>query len=382
MIEALRRMRDEEGETHVFAVVRIGLGLLWLHEALYASRSLAEGFFRDRYFWPALPLALLPGRSLFAALVALRLPLALLTLVGWRARPALLASALIELYTLLADRLAFHNYRYTLALFTLLLALAPCTNELVLLRKRGARPSGLPAQESSEGSLNRLVGAQQAEPAQGQLLWTRSLAQIQVALMYLASGGSKLLDPDWRQGRVISDGITRFRGVALARGAPSWALDFLARPEVSATLAHGAIGSELFLAVGLLVPRLRALALWWGVWFHLLIQGTTSVAIFTWLMLLVYALFALPATGERQLIFDPTRRRDRALRLFVRAIDWLARFTARPRAGAAFTVVDRDGRRRVGAGALAGIARATPILFPAWLPLEVVARLARSSNAD
>jgi hypothetical protein len=37
-------------------------------------------------------------------------------------------------------------------------------------------------------------------------------------------------------------------------------------------------------------------------------------------------------------------------------------------------VVDRDGRARAGLEALATIARATPLLFPSWVPLAALAR--------
>ena len=137
---------------------------------------------------------------------------------------------------------------------------------------------------------------------------------------------------------------------------------------VGIALAKLAIATELFLAFGLWRPRTRAFALWWGVMFHLTIEATSRVEIFTWLSLTVYVLFATPDVRARRLVGDP----NSALVRVVRGLDWLDRFEVDT--GPTIAVIDRDGTRRTGLGAAVGIARAIPMFFPLWLPLAALER--------
>jgi hypothetical protein len=103
--------------------------------------------------------------------------------------------------------------------------------------------------------------------------------------------------------------------------------------------------------------------------FHLAIQATTTVAIFSWLMILTYALFAEPRLQTRVLRYSHDRQRR-----LVRALDWLRRFRFEP--AATLAVVDTEGRVMTGAAAHAALARATPLLFPLWPPLWIWSRVA------
>ncbi|HEU4535932.1 MAG TPA: hypothetical protein VFS00_17530, partial [Polyangiaceae bacterium] len=155
-----------------------------------------------------------------------------------------------------------------------------------------------------------------------------------------------------------------------------WPVDpFLAwfgRPEVSSPFAKVVIATELFLAVGLWAPRARAAALWVGFYFHVVIEVTQKVELFSYTTLAVYLLFVRPATRERALELPPERAR---LARLVPALDWLARFELRPApAGAPLVAVDRDGRRARGFGAYVLLCRALPLLFPLWLPLAIAER--------
>jgi hypothetical protein len=327
------RLFDVRGDTRPLEVARIGIGLLLLHEAWAAAADLRHGFFGARFHLPSLPDYLVATRSIWIGLIATQFLLALLVLANRFARPALLLSALANFYPMLADRLAYHNYRYTLVLFATLLAFAPCDR-----RERDAP------------------------------LWAQRLAQLQVSIMYLASGGSKLLDDDWRNGRVFLDGITRFGPTAIRRGAPAAIVHWLQQPTVAATLARASIATELFLMIALWPRRTRAVALWIGVWFHLLIQLTTSVAIFSWLMLLIYCLFATTDHRARKIRCGP--RATRALRFF----DWLARFTVETDPTQPIAITDRDGTIATGADARILLLRTIPILFPLWLPFAAIRR--------
>jgi hypothetical protein len=268
MLPWLRRWRDEEGDVSVLGVVRVALGGLLFANALRAAAELRRGYFGDAFHWPMLPEAVVPSHDVYSVLVLAQLVLAVLVVVGLRARNALLASSLLGTYVLLCDRLEYHHNRWALFCYAGLLAFAPCDRSVRLGAITGAR-----------------VGP----------LWAARLAQLQVSIIYLASGGSKLLDPDWRSGRVL---LERFHLYAQSPegsdGLVGWLVELASQPGVAGVLAALAIATELFLAVGLWSRRTRVLALCWGVLFHLSIEATSRVEGFTWLTLAVYALFLTP----------------------------------------------------------------------------------------
>ncbi len=350
-IEAVRRWRDETGDTTAVRAARAVLGVLLLDAALRAWRELSSGYFGDAFHWPILPETLVASRSVYAAIVVAEVVLAAMAGLGLRAREALLGSALLGTYVLLCDRLQFHNNRWALACYALLLSLTPCDRR---------------------------------DPREGPL-WAARLAQVQVALIYVASGGSKLLDPDWRSGRVILERMVLYGQQAIAAGVPPALMERLSRPDSARALATLAIATELLLSVGLWPRRTRAFALWWGVCFHLTIEATSRVESFTWLTLAMYALFATPDVRARQIVYDASRSSERRLARAIGHLDWLGRFAMKPRSAAApdagLVVVERDGARSSGVRAFAAVARCIPLLFPLWIPSAVVASLAPSRRA-
>ncbi|HEX3770589.1 MAG TPA: HTTM domain-containing protein [Polyangiaceae bacterium] len=363
MIEALTRWRDEEGETHAIAVARIVLGLLLLQSALRAAEELRAGYFGDVFHWPILPEALVPSAVVYGLVVGAQGVLALLVVLGLRARPALVASAGLGTYVLLCDRVQFHHNRWAMACYALLLGFAPCD-----------RVYGLDARRRRSSASTRGP------------LWAARLAQLQVSIIYLGSGGSKLLDPDWRAGRVLATRMALYGTNAVHAGIPAGFMAWLAEPAVSGALAKLAIGTELGLSVALWPRGTRAFALWWAVWFHLTIEATSRVEGFTWLTLAMLGLFATPDAGARRIVLGPGA--SRALRRFVTVIarlDVLARFRVEPASdgvtarasSASLVVVDRAGREHTRLGAVAMIARAVPVFFPLWVPLATLARAAR-----
>ncbi|WP_394826010.1 HTTM domain-containing protein [Pendulispora albinea] len=358
----LRRIEREVGDTHVLGVVRIAMGGMLLLQATASARTLLEqGYFGDVFHLPFIPEAWVPSRSVYVAIVALRVMLAALVILGHRARLALLASALLGLYTLLCDRLGYHHNRYALVCFAFLLALTPCDRALAISPSFGDRHGPR---------------------------WAVRVAQIQVALIYVASATSKLFDPDWRAGRVILDRFVRYGHEALARGVPASIVDAFSQLLVTSILAKLAISTELFLAVALFSRRARIFALWWGTMFHLTIEVTSRVELFTWLTLTTYAFFVTPDLRTRKLFFDPSRPRGKWLARAVVWLDWFARFEVRSwapdhlRRGHAIVIVRRDGSRATGIRALVMIARCTPLLFPLWAPLALAASFTRGGETS
>ena len=112
--------------------------------------------------------------------------------------------------------------------------------------------------------------------------------------------------------------------------------------------------------------------------FHLTIEVTSKVELFTWLSLVLYALFAVPALRERAFFYDPARRPDRLVLEMIRRLDWLGRFEIRADPAATthgFVMVDRDGTRASGLRGAALLARGIPLFFPLFVPLWVLARV-------
>jgi hypothetical protein len=362
MLEAIRRWRDDVGDTYTLGLVRIALGLLLFTQALRAARQLEDVYFGDVFHWPILPELLVPSRSVYALIVIAQVLLAVVAVAGHgNARPALLASALLGTYVLLCDRLQFHNNRWALDCFAALLAFTPCDRSFHLGPPPVVR-----------------VGP----------LWAVRLAQIQLSLIYVASAGSKLFDPDWRGGLVLLERLRMYGHQAADVGVPQPLLDWMTQADVTSALAKLAIATELLLAIGLGSRRGRIIALWWGLWFHLTIEATSRVEGFTWLTLAVYVTFVTPDVRARRLFFDGSRAKGRWAARLVALLDWLARFDIKPwapdpvRRGHVVVIVRRDGTRATGVRALAMVARCTPLLFPLWAPLALLASFTRGKDAS
>lgn len=350
---ALRALRDSEGDPFLLALVRIGFGLLLLNEAWLATQQLrGPGFFGGYFHQPMLPEGLVVSEGPYRAVVVAQWAAAIAILTGRATRPALLCAAALLVYTMLCDRLWFHHYRHTMAAFSTLLAFAPCDRHLVLGRppRAGTAP-----------------------------LWAAQAIKAQVSTMYLASGGSKVFDPDWRGGLMMRGMIGSFARLVHARGVPTGWIEALQNPAAASLLAKGAIATELSLAIALWSPAARRGALWVGVLFHLSISLMTPVLLFTAEMLCVYLVFVTPDRGGRVLRHDPERDHVAGI---VETFDWLERYRLEPTKGSPLTIVDRDGTELRGAQAAACIAGTLPVLFLAWPLVALVARLAAPKGSQ
>jgi hypothetical protein len=362
MLDPIRRWRDEVGDGNVLGFVRLALGLLLFANALRAAAELKRGYFGDVFHWPMLPESLVPARAVYTGIVAAQVLLSVLVVAGQRARGALLMSALLGTYVLLCDRMQFHHNRAALFLYSFLLAWSPCDRSFCIA----------------------------AVPAAARIgpLWAARLAQLQVSIIYLASGGSKLFDADWRGGRVLLERMSLYAQNAIDIGVPARVVQFFLVPEVGSAVAKAAIATELLLAVGLWSRRARIAALWWGVWFHLTIEATSAVEGFTWLTLAVYALFCTPDVHARKLYYDASRWRGRAIARVVSFLDWFDRFEIKPwapdaiRRGHTVVVIRRDATHATGLAAMAMLARCIPVLFPVWAPVAFVASFTKGGDTS
>lgn len=353
MFAALARFRDEVADGYILGPVRVILGILLGWQALSAAEELAKvGYFGDFFHLAMIPEALVPSHRAYALILALRVCLAVMVMIGVWARPALAGSALLGVFILLCDRNQFHHNRYSLFLYAFLLALTPCDRSWRAPESTVVVPRRAP-------------------------FWAVRLAQVQVSIIYLASGGSKLLDPDWRNGLVMADRIFRYGPMAVHAGVPRGIVEVLARPDVASAVAKLAIMTELILCLALWLRPTRIIALWWGLWFHVVIQFTSKVEVFSVLSLAMYGLFVTPDFRPRTLRFDPSRPWGKIAGTVVPFLDWFGRFEVKPwepddQHGHSIVVTRRDGGSATGIRAFAMLTRCIPILFPLWAPVAFV----------
>ncbi len=352
----MTRWLTEEREAYVLGLLRVAFSTLLLLLTLRMAREAwPDRYFGDVFHRPLLPEGFVLGRQAYAGLLALQGLGCVLSLLGVFARPALMMAALGGLYGFLGDRLHYHNNRYELLLLTLLVSLTPCDRSFLLLR--AARPGPAPR-------------------------WAARLVAAQLTIVYLASSLGKLLDPDWRGGVVM---LHRFAyGKPFAEqyfGAGASAL--LSAPWFAHAASLAAIASELFLASGLWLPRTRALCLWLGVMFHLGIELSARVELFSYTMLSGYLVFVTPELRQRALSWNVRTQTGQRLAALCVRLDILARFRHERSHDQPTLLVarDRDGNAHHGLSALRELARATPVLFPLWLPLLLVTWRRRRGSA-
>ena len=185
------------------------------------------------------------------------------------------------------------------------------------------------------------------------------LCKLQIAFLYFASGGSKLVDRDVGEA--------------------------LARHDSASAFAKLAILTELLLCVALWLRPMRIVALWCGVWLHVVISSTIKFDLLTLVTLAMYGVFATPDHRARALHYDPSRFRGKLAATLVPLLDWLGRFEIKPwepddRPGHSIVVVRRDGERVTGIRAFAMLARCLPLLFPLWAPLMLIASFTRQGD--
>ena len=353
LIAAFDRLLGRVVSIRSLALLRVLVGpIVLLHLQPFLSDALDGRIYSDAFYepyaswYPEFPEAVYVGLLCVGAVAAIAMSLGLLTRVATATTFAVVA------YNLFLSTTHFHNNRAYLVIVLGLLAVAPCGRELSMdawLRRR----RGLPALDP-------------AAPA-----WPLWLLRFECSAIYGASGLSKLLDPDWFGGTVTWQRVSRARGDLQAWHVPDWAISALTDRGFHTGAAKFVVLTELFIAVGLWSRRTRYAAVWVAVIFHVTIEASASVQVFSLLGIAVLLVWAVPSTRDRVLridLSDPRRRRWAAL---VRSLDWLARFRieqAPP--GSPPEVVDRDGTRLRGGPAIAFTLSRLPLT--AWFALPTL----------
>ena len=167
---------------------------------------------------------------------------------------------------------------------------------------------------------------------------------------------------------------------------PGWAVSLLADRSFHTVAAKLIVLTELFIAIGLWWRATRYAAVWVAVGFHVAIEVSASVEVFSYLAIAALVIWAVPSTRDRVVVIDPGNRRHRRLVPVVGALDWLARFRlVEGAAGAPVTLTDRDGTVSTGPPAVARVLSRLPLTawfaLPALL-LPAVRRARRSRIPD
>ena len=251
------------------ALLRVLAGpIVLLHLRPFLADGLDGRTYRDAFYepyaswYPELPDAVYLGLLGLGAAAAVAMSLGFLT------RLATTTTFAVVAYHLFLSTTHFHNNRAYLVIVLGLLAVTPCGRELSvdawLRRRRGRPPLDLSA------------------PA-----WPLWLLRFECAAIYGASGVSKLVDPDWFGGTVTWQRVVRARDDMDAW--PDWVVSLLTDRSFHTGAAKFIVLTELFLAVGLWWRGTRYAAIWVAVAFHVSIEMSASVQVFSFLAVAVLA---------------------------------------------------------------------------------------------
>jgi hypothetical protein len=353
VIAAIDDLLGRPVSMRALALLRVLVGpVVLLHLRPFLSDSLDGRIYQDGFYepyaawYPELPEAMYVGLLWLAAITAVAMSLGVLT------RLTTATTFVIVAYNLFLSTTHFHNNRAYLIIVLGLLAVAPCGRELSV-DAWARRRRELPALDRSA-------------PA-----WPLWLLRFECAAVYGASGLSKLVDPDWFGGTVTWQRVVRARDQLDAWPLPDWTVSLLTDRGFHTGAAKVIVLTELSIAVGLWWRGSRYAAVWVAVAFHVSIQLSASVQVFSFLAIAVLVIWAVPSTRDRVLRIDPTAGRHRRLGTLVRGLDWLARFRIEPAPrGSRLEVLDRDGITIYGAPAVALVLSRLPL--SAWFALPAL----------
>lgn len=362
VLSAVRRIDarlHEQGDLRAVALLRIAAGpLVLVHLRPFLDLAASGIVYSDRFYQPFADWYPEVSGDAYVLLLRACAVAAGLVSLGVLTRISTAFVAGVVGYNLFLSVTHFHHNRAFLLILLVGLAVLPSGRHLsidALVARRRGRPAPPPA-----------------------ALWPLWLLRFEVAIAYGASGFSKLIDPDWWGGVVLRLRIEQWRGVAADEGVPDWILDLAASETFMWWFAKVVVLTELFIAVGLVVRRTRLGAVWTAVGFHLAVEATAEVQVFSWAGLAALAIWVTPRRGDRRLVVTPRASRGAAvIGCMVRWLDWTGRFTVERRAGKAgpaLCLFDRDRQdgstpSRVGAEAARMVLSRLPPTFWFAAPL-------------
>ncbi len=356
LLDRFDELLDRPVPVRPFAVLRILMGLVAFgHLRRYVGDALGGHIYRDAFYepyaswYPELP------RTLYVALLGAGLVAALALTAGLASRVAASVTLGVVAYNLGLSTTHFHNHVAYLVIVLAAVAVVPCGRELSVdawLRRRAGRADPPASSATVPG-------------------WPLWLIRLEAAVVYGASGGSKLGDGDWFGGRVTWGRVTGVRDrMESQTPLPDWVISVLTDRDVHTYAAKVIVLTELFIAFGLWFRRSRLAAVWLAVVFHAAIEMSATVGVFSYLAVGALVIWTTPVSRDRLVEADPSRPDGRRAIALARRLDWLARFRVEEHSGP-LRVIDRDGRVAEGPAAwwllLSRLPVAAPFVLPAGL---------------
>ncbi len=345
MIQALRRLDaaiDEEVDYRPLVLLRVAIGpIVLLHLAPDLADSLQGRTYQDAFtmpffnWWPQLPEPAYVAALWLTAAAGVLISLGLWTTVATR------FAAVFVVYHIVLSQTHYHHNRAFLAAVLIGLALMPV---------------------GERWSLDARLGRSGRGRAGWGPRWPLMLLRLQIATVYFASGLSKLVDPDWFGGTVLRLRVER--AAATADRVPDWLLDLAVSATFQGWFSKVVVVTELLIGVGLLVPRLRPPAIWLAMAFHVAIEVTADVQVFSLVAIAALVVWVRPTPPDRMLVAPSGSGR------LVRSLDWTGRFSHEDGDGWALT--EPDGSRREGRKARWRVLTLLPLTFWPAAPIGIV----------
>jgi hypothetical protein len=356
---------DWRGSVRSVAVLRFAIGPITLLHLRPFLRDALDGVSYHDHFWePFIPWLPHVSAGSWFVMLWMGVGAAVLTTIGLWTRVATATLFGVVAYNLLLSQTHFRHNRAFLAIILGGIALLPAGRVLsvdALIRRRRGRPVAV----------------------DDVALWPVWLLRAQVCLVYLASGLSKLVDPDWFGGLVLWDRVVRYQHVLEPTPLPGWAVDLLTERALYYVVGPAAVFTELLIGVGLWVASTRLAAVWFAIIFHVLIEVSASVEVFSFAAIAALAIWVTPVVRDRTVRVGGDAATSRAVMALVRLFDWFGRYRV-VRAGTdepTLTVVDRDGTVLTGNAALVLLLSRLPLTFVVAGPVRIVARRRHSHRS-
>lgn len=350
------RWLDGTGDVRAIALLRIAAGpIVLIHLRPFLEIAADGGSWDDTFHVPYAAWYPALSGGAWRALLWGAVAAAVLMSIGLFTRAATAYTAGFVAWNLFLSQTHFHHNRAFLVILLTGLAVLPVGRVL---------------------SIDAVIARSRGRPLAGAIgpLWPLIPMRFSVATAYWASGLSKLLDPDWWGGVVLQLRIEQYGSSALDRGAPEWVIDLLASEAFMWWFAKVVVLTEVFIGVGLLVRRTRLAAVWVAIPFHLTIEATAEVQVFSLAGLCALVIWVTPTTRDRTLVVSGAGW-ARRLGAAVRWLDWTGRFTVEQSdAGTAVTLYDRPGGTgapivRTGREAVWFVLSRLPLAFPIAAPV-------------